>query len=100
MEPEYRYIKGQGWVASAKCASATRHIGKYMVTFEDRKPELGERYFTGGNYLINASVVCEESYWRGVFGSDESVIESIIIAYSGRGSNATYTTISWVRIND
>lgn len=49
-EPIYQFIKGVGWVPNAErqwdTEYQTRSMGKYKVTLIDRKPVLGEHFYT------------------------------------------------------
>jgi hypothetical protein len=50
-EPVYEYRKGVGWVPTVE-RSYSGVIGKYLVICIDRKPEVGEYYFTGRADLV------------------------------------------------
>lgn len=43
-EPEYRYVKGQGWVPGTY-ETLTRVMGNYVVTLTRRPPQTNERYY-------------------------------------------------------
>lgn len=43
-EPQYVYVKGQGWVANY-AESLTERIGLWNVTLQIRPPEIGEFYW-------------------------------------------------------
>jgi hypothetical protein len=54
VEPEYRFVKGQGWIPSIH-KTATGIIGLYRVTVSDEPPQKGD-------YYGNATHHSEESF--------------------------------------
>lgn len=49
-EPVYNFVKGVGWVPSVEAHWSmeyeTKRLGKFKVTLIDRKPVLGEYFYT------------------------------------------------------
>jgi hypothetical protein len=79
-EPEYRYVKGQGWIP---CISVGRTFcsGNCIITIEHRIPLDGENFFTQHDTLFKSSEelleeALTQAYWSDIFCQPEDVIRS------------------------
>lgn len=83
-EPEYRYIKGQGWQATYEPPYPTRvrNIGNYRVHFEQRIPLEGENFFVETVFdkrlVIDslANALAGSAYWVDVFSRDLNYLKN------------------------
>lgn len=70
-EPTYEYFKGKGWVPSTVRGHSV-NIGLWRVTVYERKPEIGECYFTYVDNIPRLMVeLSRDSYWRALYSKEE-----------------------------
>jgi hypothetical protein len=69
-EPEYVYVKGQGWIVQY-CESESTIVNGYLVTAYQRRPRVGECFY---NYSHGVKAIIAifntDEYWRRCFSAN------------------------------
>jgi hypothetical protein len=85
-EPEYTYVKGQGWVLSY-CETLTARGEGYTLILQARKPEKGEHYFSSnnsGNTTANLlKEIATNTYWRRNFIAYKDRLAHLVSTWGG-----------------
>lgn len=102
-DPIYKYVKGEGWVASTYKTSLECTLGDgTRVRLEYRKPEIGERYgwchpYNGrSTNWVNPDNTPNLEYWASVFGQPAERLEFRPVWNGTKAfqpSNSVYVTI-------
>jgi hypothetical protein len=77
-DPEYTFIKGQGWVPTYEEFEYTEVIGRYRVTLVKRKPEIGEFHFYEAPTFfkdLHQEMDALKQWHRGRFDGASTVLE-------------------------
>lgn len=96
-EPVYTYIKGQGWVPQPPYFIETVRLGKYMLTVEDRQPNVGE-YYWRGDAKINLSFVQNDRWWLQQFNGKHETLLIRFDPYINQALGDQNTVVSFERI--
>jgi hypothetical protein len=97
-DPLYTYRRGHGWVPTY-CSSLNARIGKYLITTEDRKPELGELFWSG-NYARNLKAISTDSWWKSMLGRSHEEVLRQFTPYEGNVRYAEYHVVIVERVED
>lgn len=94
MEPEYEYVKGQGWVI-VTCPTMTVRVGKYLVTGQRRPARQGERGWVG-DMAGNLNFISRDFQWSKIFAEGEDTIKRMITPFTRFNVNGSaVTVVTW-----